>query len=356
MAGLVAAARARELGLEPILLERGERAGGSMLLSSCVVWRHRSGEAFAAECPGGDRGLQRLIVERLDDALGWLERLGGPVTERETGNPRTVGMRFDPRGLTDALLRAAGEPRLSTPLFDDVEAPVVLATGGFGADLAARLVIPLRANPWNEGAGLRFARGRGAAVSGDLDEFYGRTMPAATWGEADFVPAAQLYARHAVVLDARGEELSVDPSWSEVEVPQALARAGGRGWLVVDERALGEPLRGGTVADRIGAAETLGAEVRRSERLDGLGFRLEPSSRLAEPPFTAVAVTASITHTLGGIRVDERACVLRDDGSVVDGVLAAGVDAGGIASGGYASGLAQALVLGLVAAETIASQ
>ena len=32
-----------------------------------------------------------------------------------------------------------------------------------------------------------------------------------------------------------------------------------------------------------------------------------------------------------------------------------GVDAGGVATGGYASGLAQALVLGLTAAETIAA-
>ena len=52
--------------------------------------------------------------------------------------------------------------------------------------------------------------------------------------------------------------------------------------------------------------------------------------------------------------VDERARVLRDDGSAVDGLWAAGVDAGGVATGGYASGLAQALVLGLAAAEDAA--
>ena len=50
--------------------------------------------------------------------------------------------------------------------------------------------------------------------------------------------------------------------------------------------------------------------------------------------------------------VDERARVLADDGAPIDGLYAAGADAGGIATGGYASGLAQALVLGLVAAES----
>ena len=163
MAGLVCAARARELGRAPIVLEKGDRPGGSMLLSSCVIWRYRSFEAFREACPGGDPVLQRLIVERLDDALAWLESLGAPVTERQTGNPRTVGMRFDPRGLTDALVRAAGGVRLAETLQQTVtrlEGPLVLATGGFGgsSELVARFVTPevlaVRANPWSAGDGL----------------------------------------------------------------------------------------------------------------------------------------------------------------------------------------------------------
>jgi hypothetical protein len=56
-----------------------------------------------------------------------------------------------------------------------------------------------------------------------------------------------------------------------------------------------------------------------------------------------------VTHTIGGLRVDGRARVVG-----LDGVWAAGADAGGVAAGGYASGLAQALVLGLAAAEDAA--
>src|SRR5262245_46202851 len=103
MGGLVAAARLRELGVPAVVLEKGDRPGGSMLLSSGMVWRHRTLEAFRDECPGGDEPLQELIVDRLDDALDWLERLA-PALEGETGNPRTVGRRFDPRDLTDALV------------------------------------------------------------------------------------------------------------------------------------------------------------------------------------------------------------------------------------------------------------
>ena len=74
MAGLVAAARARELGAVARLLEKGNRPGGSMLLSSGVVWRYRDFDEFRRQCPGGDEALQRLIWERLDEALEWLER------------------------------------------------------------------------------------------------------------------------------------------------------------------------------------------------------------------------------------------------------------------------------------------
>ena len=83
-----------------------------MLLSSGVIWRHRTLDEFRAECPGGDPSLQSRIVEELDDALDWLERLGIEPVRRETGNPLTLGRRYDPRALTDTLVRAAGDVRL----------------------------------------------------------------------------------------------------------------------------------------------------------------------------------------------------------------------------------------------------
>jgi fumarate reductase flavoprotein subunit len=357
MAGLCAAARARELGLRPVVLEKGDRPGGSMLVSSCVVWRYRTLEAFRSECPHGDPELQAVIVERLDEGLEWLETLGAPVVTRDTGNPRTSGVRFEPRGLTEALVRAGGDVRLGRSLAGAVEEPLVLATGGFPVELARRLGLLLRSNPWSAGDGLRYARERGAATAGDLDEFYGRNMPAPPARVPDdrFVELAQLYGRHALVLNERGERFtSGPPSWSEIELVQATARQpGGRAWYVVDAAVLGERVRERTVAEMIEAAEAAGGTVRRSADVAGLGLPID-ASELATPPFTAVHVGAAVTHTLGGLRVDRSARVLREDGAAIEGLYAAGVDAGGIASGGYASGLAQALVLGLAAAEDIA--
>src|SRR5215475_5493089 len=161
MAGLVAAARLRELGHEPRVLEKGTRAGGSMLLSSCVVWRHVEWEGFRAECPGGDERLQRLVWERLDDGIGWLESLGVAPVWDDTENPLTTGRRYDPRALTRILVEAAGEVELERPLVDDAEPPVVLATGGFPGRLARERGLLLRANPWSDGDGLGFALARG---------------------------------------------------------------------------------------------------------------------------------------------------------------------------------------------------
>ena len=344
MAGLAAAARARELGAVPVVVEKGDRAGGSMLLSSGVVWSHPTLAAFRAECPGGDPRLQRRIVEELDEALDWLEQLGAPVLERSTGNERTVGLRFDPRGLTEALVRAAGEPRLGTP-FADAQ---ILATGGFGARLARERGLLLRANRWSEGDGLAYGLGRGADLSGGMDEFYGRALPVEV-GEELFVSAAQLYGAHALVLDDQGREFFTrEPSWSETDLVQAIARLpGGTAWYVVDARALRLPVRERSVAELVEQARAAGGDVRPAEALP---FALPASPKLAEPPFLAVRVRAAVTHTIGGLRIDEDAHVLRADGSAIEGLHAAGADAGGIFTGGYGSGLAAALVFGRIAA------
>jgi succinate dehydrogenase/fumarate reductase flavoprotein subunit len=96
----------------------------------------------------------------------------------------------------------------------------------------------------------------------------------------------------------------------------------------VHEDDLGRLVRERTVADMIELARAAGAVVREESR------------------YTSVLVQASVTQTLGGIRIDERARVVG-----ADRLYAAGADVGGIATGGYSSGLAAALVFGRIAAE-----
>jgi fumarate reductase flavoprotein subunit len=328
MAGLVAAARARELGIHPLVLEKGDRPGGSMVLSSGVVWRYRTFDDFRMECPGGDEQLQRIVFDGFDEALAWLVSLGPEVVWNDTQNPRTTGKRFDPVSLTEALLRAAGDVRLENRLPPEAQPPLLLATGGFPVRYAREHGLLLRANRWSEGDALDFAYARGGELAGDLDEFYGRAMPAlpAEIDEGDYVRLSQLWDGHARFINTDGEEFFPHPpAWHESDLAQAIAKQpGGTAWFVVseehrdDSRVLALREAGGTVAEK-----------------DGLLW---------------LHVAAAVTHTQGGLAIDERARVRG-----VDGVCAAGVDVGGIATGGYASGLATALVLGRIAAETLIS-
>lgn len=337
MAGLAAAARAKELGAEPLVLEKGDRAGGSMLLSSCVIWRYHSLEAFQAECPDGDSQLQRVIVEQLDEAIDWLESLGAPVVEHETGNPRTVGKRFDPPGLTQTLVHVIGDGsvRLSERGQTPLQKANILCTGGFPVRLARERGLLLRANPWSEGDGLDFALTRGGQTVGDLDEFYGRAMPAVEQvAEADFVRLAQLYGRHAVVTaHDMSERFEGEPDWSETALVQTIADwPDALAWYTVEPDALEVSIRDRTIGEMIEAAREAGGVV---EEVEGR---------------IAVLVRPGVTQTLGGIRIDERARVVG-----ADGLYAAGADVGGISGGGWSSGLAAALVFGRIAAETALS-
>jgi succinate dehydrogenase/fumarate reductase flavoprotein subunit len=338
MAGLVAAAHARARGAEVIVREKLDRPGGSMRLSSGVVWRHRESERFRADCPGGDERLQWTLFERLDGDIAWLESLGAPVVSEETGNPLTTGTRFEPEGLTSALVDAAGPVRLGEPLGELPDGvPVLLATGGFPAarELLREHVtaeadhLMLRAAPGGTGDGMRLGLAAGAKASRGLGEIYGRNMPAppARIGEADFVALAQLYARHAEVTNERGARYE-PRTWSEIDVVQWAARQPrARAWFRVREGALAERVRGRTVGEMVEAAAAAGAPV---ERGDGA---------------VVVETVAGVTSTLGGLHIDEHA-------EVASGVYAAGDDAGGIATGGYASGLAAALVFGRIAADS----
>jgi succinate dehydrogenase/fumarate reductase flavoprotein subunit len=345
MAGLVAAARARELGADPLVLEKTEHIGGSMRLSSGVIWRYSDFESFRRECPDGDVDLQRVVHEQLDQDLEWLVGLGAAVTEESTGNPLTVGRRFDTESIRDALARDLIIQR-SSHIASAPETPCILATGGFQADswlvrewITAEPML-LRSNPGSSGDGLRMGLAAGGVYSAGMDQFYGRAMPAVDSLDAsEWVQAAQLYARHAVAIEnADGWPYPGAVDWSELRVVQWLARQpGARGWFVVPPAALDSPGRYGTVAESIERARRLGARV--EQRDQGV----------------AVEVVAAITQTLGGLRVDVDGRVLRGDGSVVDGLWAAGGDVGGVATGGYMSNLAAALVIGKRAAESALS-
>jgi len=323
MAGLTTAARAVERGADILLVEKGDRAGGSFRLSAGLVWTYDSlGDAREA-VPRGDPALQRLVVEGLDEGLAWLESLGigvrEPPVELPTGDTVTAPTpgancgKVDPDEAVGALLDVVrdgtGEVRLETPMTDlttsdgrvdglRVEGPdgpatvdadaVVLATGGFQGDeeLLQQHVTPhvenlwLRANPWSTGDGLRAARDVGGTATGGLHTFYGHNLaaPPATVTPDTFLDLTQYYGPFAVALDRSGERYT-DESESDLEhtLAQDTARsAGGRAVYVLDRDLYEDDVfsmgRVGTIVERAGEA---GAEVVRGTTLDELGAELD---------------------------------------------------------------------------------
>ncbi len=275
---------------------------------------------------------------------------------------------------------------------------VILASGGFAAnaELVRRHIIQgpgrmrLRAHPWSTGDGFLAALAAGALASAGLDEFYGRNLPAppAGFSPHQFVEVSQLYGRYAVAVNRNGERYADEAAdWSETALTQATARQPGlRAWYVLDAVGLRRRVRERTVQEMVETARLAGGTVLRADSLKELAGTLEqrgipgtnvlralseynaavvggrveslspPRSEPATPievsPFVAVEVAPAITHTIGGLAVDERCQVLRRmDGGPIPGLYAAGVEAGGVSVGGYTSGLASALVFGKVAAE-----
>lgn len=119
------------------------------------------------------------------------------------------------------------------------------------------------------------------------------------------------------------------------------------------------------LAEAIGVpAETLEGEVQRYNTLAAHGEDTDFGKAgkfllsLSTPPFYAVEVRpATVNVTSCGLRIDEKARVLRHDGAVIDGVFAAGECTGGILGETYmgsGNSLANACGFGRIAGEEAA--
>ena len=300
MAGLVAAARARELGASPVVLRKGQPAGR---LDAALQRRRVAASQHRRLSPQSARAATRHCSAGSSTSS----------TTRSTGSSRSGRARSRSRpatlGPSGVATTHAHSPTCSSG-----------QRGTYGwrrpsrRQRCSRPAASARASRASAGCSCVRTRGarargsttrsrRGAAASEGMDEFYGRALPGEV-PENEFVSASQLYARHALVLDDTGADLG-EAAWHESDIVQRFP--GGVAWYVVDAAALGRRTPYGTVADAIEVARAAGGDVRPA---DELPFALPASPKLVTPPFTAVRVHAAVTHTIGGLRVDERARVL----------------------------------------------
>lgn len=379
---------------------RREAPGGDPALQNLILERLRSGldwlESVTHPALTHDTGNPRTFGARFDPE----QTVSALAQSIESSGDRILlgvaldGLLENPNGSIIGVRVAYS--REQRELMADA---VILASGGFAAneELVGRYIIGgpgrmrVRAHPWSTGDGLLAALDVHALASAGLDEFYGRNLPAppARFSAEEFVVVSQLYGRFAVAINANGERYADEAAdWSEAALTRATARQPGLyAWYVLDAAGLESRIRERTAAQMVEAARRAGGTVLELPSIEGLadqlaqrgvprnavlrtlneynaavatgdGARLSPprtgpAAPVRVPPFVAVKVAPTITHTVGGLAADAACRVLRRlDGRAIPGLYAAGVEVGGVSTGGYTSGLASALVFGGVAAES----
>lgn len=325
-----------------------------------------------------------------DAALETLER-----RFREAGGQYVSGAAARELLLVDGAVRGvtADTPDGAASFAGDA---VVLCDGGFQAnpDLLRQYICPapelvkLRAAATGTGDALRMALAAGAATV-NMDLFYGHVLCRDAWDNDNLwpFPHVDVLIPPGLLVEAGGRRFT-DEGWGGIAANVVLARrADPRGhWVIFDHQAWETagrtgivppnphlPDAGGTMASAGSAAElaaALGidpaglaaalAEFNQAAAAgDGPALPVPRSGEIRplEPPLYGIPIIPGITYTMGGLRINPQAQVVDTGGRPIPGLYAAGGTAGGIDAGpraGYVGGLAQAVVFGLIAAETAA--
>jgi succinate dehydrogenase/fumarate reductase flavoprotein subunit len=312
MSGLCAALAASEKGARVLVLEKGTRFGGSMVLSNGIVWSFARAQDVRARLADGDAALQDLVVEQLPAGLEWLlshgvrlepeQRYFGYGHGRPASGPQMTAALCDAiRARGGMLLAGAGMQQLLTEdgtvtgaIAFDAEGPVeaaapsvILATGGFqgNAELLARYVSPqadamyLRANPWSTGDGLIAALEAGAATSPGLGTFYGHAMtaPPARFGADRFQEMSHKYGPMAVALNLDGRRFADESAGTGEETLNiAIARQpDATAAYVFDAATADRPYEAGPLARVIvERAARAGGPVVQADTLEELAARM----------------------------------------------------------------------------------
>jgi tricarballylate dehydrogenase len=308
-----------------------------------------------------------------------------------------TGLRSDASGRVTGVTLADGEI---------ASGAVVLAAGGFEADPARRrrhLGVGwehaiVRGTPTNTGEVLDFAIAAGAATAGDWSGCHSVAWDAgapAGGGERRLTNqlTRQSYPLGIVVNTLGRRFLDEGADFRNFTYAkygrEILGQPGGLAFQLFDARTRPllrseeydsqpitmatadtiEALAGALDIDRAGLTKTV-AEFNASivdvpfdpAVKDGRAALVAPPKSnwalaLDSPPYYGFAVACGITFTFGGLRVDERAHVLDNDGQQIPGLYAAGEMVGGLFYDNYPGGtsLTSGAVFGRIAGEHAAS-
>ena len=231
---------------------------------------------------------------------------------------------------------------------------VVLATGGFGANLD--MVIKYKPElkgfmttnaPGIQGQGIEMAQAIGAATV-DMDQI--QIHPTVEANTAALITEG-LRGDGAILINEEGKRFIDEVGTRDVVSAAEIAQTGSYSWLVVDQAMVdassviqGYIKKGYTVTgetyeelgkamgvDAAAFAETMDKWNGYVEAKNDPDFgRTSFANPLNTAPYYAVKVTAGVHHTMGGLKINANTEVLNEKGEVIPGLFAAGEVTGGV--------------------------
>ena len=231
---------------------------------------------------------------------------------------------------------------------------VVLATGGFGANLD--MVVKYKPElkgfmttnaPGIQGQGIEMAQAIGAATV-DMDQI--QIHPTVEANTAALITEG-LRGDGAILINEEGQRFIDEVGTRDVVSAAEIAQTGSYSWLVVDQAMAdassviqGYIKKGYTVTgatyeelgkamgvDAAAFAETMDKWNGYVEAKNDPDFgRTSFANPLNTAPYYAVKVTAGVHHTMGGLKINANTEVLNEKGEVIPGLFAAGEVTGGV--------------------------
>ena len=258
---------------------------------------------------------------------------------------------------------------------------VILATGGFGANLdmvtqyKPELAGFMTTNAARaQGQGIEMATAIGAGTV-DMDQI--QIHPTVEANTAALITEG-LRGDGAILVNANGERFIDEVGTRDVVSAAEIAQPGSYSWLIVDQAmadassviqgyikkgytktgATYEELAKELDVDPAAFANTMETWNSYVEAKNDPDFgRTSFANPLNNGPYYAIKVTAGVHHTMGGVTINSATEVLKEDGTVIPGLFAAGEVTGGVHGANRLGGTAVAdfVVFGRIAGESAAN-
>ena len=425
-AGMTAAIMAQQAGKDFVILEKMPYVGGNTTKATGgmnAAETHYQKEQgiedskalFAADTMQGghalnDPQLVAMLANSSSDAIDWLDSIGAELPKISFSGGASVNRIHAPADgsgvgnyLVDRFSAKLDELGVevmlnttATELLVDAEGKicgvkaegadalytfnckaVVLATGGFGAnlDMIAEYRPDLQGTvttnaPGATGDGILMAKALGA----DLVDIEQIQLHPTVEQTTSMLITESVRGDGAILVNQQGLRFTNELLTRDAVSAAELAQEGQYAYILFDQnlrdhlKAIEKYVKAELTvqADTIeGLAEQLGIdpatlaktladwnEIVKNQRDPDFGRTTGMNADLTTPPYYAIKIAPGIHHTMGGVKINTAAEVINTEGKVIPGLFAAGEVTGGVHGGNRLGGnaVADIVIFGRIAA------